>query len=390
MIEFTNDGLRVQTYQEIFDELAAAYRTIYGPDINLDPDSPDGQRVGIEAKARLDLQTFALNLYNQLDPDLSAGEMLNKVIKFAGISRRPATRSQVDVTITIDRDLTLAAGYTVEDDLGQKWITADDRNLLTGANTVTLVAEEFGAIEADAGTITEPVTVVIGVVSVTNPSAATVGRNEETDAELRIRRNLSLENPATSTVGGLYSALGNLTGVTDLKVYENTSDTTDATLNLAAHSIWCIVEGGTIADIVETIVKNKTGGTGLKGGVTGTFDETLINSDGTERTIEHVAVFDRPTDVPLYVTLTVEGINGATVNTTAIKDAIAARMLRIAESVAASQLYEDAYSVADDYAVTQLEISDDNATFTDGLLSPGSDGRFTVDVANITITDITS
>ncbi|OQY25514.1 MAG: hypothetical protein B6244_14960 [Candidatus Cloacimonetes bacterium 4572_55] len=63
-LEFTPDGIKIQTYEEIFDFLAEGYRAIYGVDINLDQDSPDGQRVGIEAKARLDIQTFALALYN--------------------------------------------------------------------------------------------------------------------------------------------------------------------------------------------------------------------------------------------------------------------------------------------------------------------------------------
>jgi len=38
--EFTNTGIQVQTFQEIYDELADGYRDIYGEDINLDPDSP--------------------------------------------------------------------------------------------------------------------------------------------------------------------------------------------------------------------------------------------------------------------------------------------------------------------------------------------------------------
>ena len=46
---FTPDGIQVQTFQEIYDELAAGYRVIYGEDINLEPNSPDGQRVAIEA-----------------------------------------------------------------------------------------------------------------------------------------------------------------------------------------------------------------------------------------------------------------------------------------------------------------------------------------------------
>lgn len=386
---FTPDGLTIQTFDEIYAELAAGYQAIYGTDINLDPDSPDGQRVGIEAKARLDAQAFALALYNQLDPDLSAGEMLNKIIKLAGITRRPATRSQVDVTVTTDRDLTLPGGYAVDDDLGQTWITTSTKALTTGANTVTLVSEVFGAVEAGIGTVTTPATIVIGVLSVTNPAIATVGRDEETDAELRIRRNQSLQTPATSTVGGLFSALGNLAGVTDLVVYENDQDTLDAVRNIAPHTIWCVIEGGTVADIIEAIAKNKTGGTGIKGAVTGTYNETLYKPDGTPYTIVHTMAFDRPVDVPLYITLTVNGTGGAVVDTDAIKNALVAYEFSIAEGISAAELYATVYSVANNFTATLLKVSDDDITYTDGLLSPGYVGLFSLDVANITITDIT-
>lgn len=388
-LQFSTDGLQIQTYQEIFDEIAADYRAIYGPDINLDPDSPDGQRVGIEAKARLDLQTFALNLYNQFDPDFSAGEMLNKIIKLSGISRGIPARSQVDVTVTTDRALSLPEGYAVEDDLGQTWITTEEKALVLGANTVTLVAEDFGALEADAATVTNPVTIVIGVLSVTNPAAATTGREEETDAELRTRRNRSLVTPATSTTGGLFTALADITGVTDLAIYENDQDTLDAVLNIDPHTLWCIVEGGEVADIVETIAKNKTGGTGLKGGTSSTYTEELTKPDGTPYTIIHTMYFDRPTTVDLYVELTVEGVDGAFVDTDAIKAALVALDFSIGASLSAADLYRTVYSVADNFTATLLEISDDDVTYTDGRLTPAADEVYTIDTANITITDIT-
>ena len=389
-MSFTFDatGLTVQTYQEIYDELVAGYQAIYGADINLDPDSPDGQRVGIEAKARLDLQAFALSLYNQFDPDLSTGEMLNIIIKLAGITRRPGTRSQVDVTITTDRDLTLPAGYAVEDGLGQTWITLASQLLTTGANTVTLVSEDFGAIEADADTVTEPATVIIGVVSVTNPTAATVGQDEETDPELRIRRNRSLRNPATSTLGGLFSALGSVSGVTDVSTYENDTDSTDAD-GVPAHHVWCIVEGGTISDIIEAIAKNKTAGAGTVGTVSDIYTETLSRPDGSTYTIDHVMEFDRPTDVPIYITLTGEGIDGATVDMAAIEAALEDYTFYIAQGLDAAELYSTVYSAGDNFTATLLQISDDDTTYTAGRLTPALDEKYSIDAANITITDIT-
>ena len=388
-LEFTTTGLTIQTYQEVYEELVAAYQTIYGVDINTDADSPDGQRIGIESKLVADMQAFALQLYNQMDPVLSSGESLNKLIKLAGLFRQPAARSQVDATVTTDRALTLPSGYAVLDDLDQRWVTTASQALISGANTVTLVSEDFGAVAADADTITSPADIILGVVSVTNALAATVGRDEETDPALRARRDRSLQAPATSTIGGLFSALGNLPGVTDLVVYENDTDALDAVRNIEAHTIWCVIAGGTTADIIESLAKNKTGGTGTKGTVTGTYSETLYKPDGTPYYIVHDMAFDRPVDVPLYVTLTVEGPAGGVIDADAIKAAIAAHEFHISESVTAGGLYCAAYSVADNYTVTLLEISDDDITYTDGLLSPGYDGLFSLDVANIVLTDIT-
>ncbi len=40
---FTADGLEIETYQEIFDRKVAGYKAIYGNDIDLEPNTPDGQ-----------------------------------------------------------------------------------------------------------------------------------------------------------------------------------------------------------------------------------------------------------------------------------------------------------------------------------------------------------
>lgn len=387
--EFTSTGLTIQTYQEIYDELVAGYEAIYGSDINTDADSPDGQRIGIEAKARLDLQTFALALYSQMDPDAAVGEWLNVLIKFAGIARRAATRSQVDVTVTVDRDLTLPDGYTVNDELDQAWITTAEEACTIGANVITLVAEEYGAVEADADTVNDPADIILGVVSVTNAAIATAGVDEETDQELRIRRNLSLLAPSTSSAGGMFTALGNVANVTDVAVYENATNDYDSDLALNPHSLWCIVEGGATSDIAEAMVKAKTAGTGLKGSVSDTYDETLYRPDLTPYTLTHTMYFDRPTTVDMYIHLTVEGIAGAYVDKDRIKAALAALTFSIGDAVTAGDLYATVYSAASNFTATDLEVSDDGVTYTDGRLSPGADGVFSVSAANITITDIT-
>ena len=192
--ELTRDGVEIQTLSEILEELSENYRAIYGDDINLDQDTPDGQRVALEAKLLADLQLFAANLYAQFDPDFSIGEIQNKIIKIAGVTRNPATRSSVEMTITTNQAVTLPEGYTVKDDLGQNWITTEVNSLISGANTVSMFGEFFGSFEADPNTITTPVTIILGVVSVTNPLASVSGADEETDEELRILKVREFDN----------------------------------------------------------------------------------------------------------------------------------------------------------------------------------------------------
>ena len=386
---FTPDGIQVQTFQEIYDELAAGYRVIYGEDINLEPNSPDGQRVAIEAQLVLDSQSFGALEYNQRDPDFALGQSLNSIIKLSGITRRPATRSQVDVTVVTDRPLTLPVDYTVEDDLGQSWSTLAARTLIAGTTTVTVFAVNFGAIAADPDTIVNPVTVVIGVQSVTNPTAATVGIDEETDQELRIRRNRSLETPTSSSTGRMFTALANLPNVTDVAVYENDTDTTDSD-GIPAHSLWVVVEGGAVSDIVETMTKNKTGGKGMVGAVTGTFSEDFKRPNGTTFTIVHSMTFDRPVDVPVLVRLDATFVDvNLPIDDELIRQEIATKQFGTGDSLKASSLYVLAFNSGENFIPTNLEISRDaGASWTGGQLIADLNEKFSIASADVTVTEV--
>jgi uncharacterized phage protein gp47/JayE len=387
--KFTPDGIQVQTFQEIYDELAAGYRAIYGEDINLDADSPDGQRVAIEAQLVLDAQSFGALEYNQRDPDFALGQSLNSIIKLAGISRRLATRSQVDVVVTTDRPLTLPPDYAVEDNLGQAWTTLNAIAVPAGVTTVTLFAENFGAVEADPATVVNPVTVVIGVLSVTNTLSAVVGIDEETDQELRVRRNRSLETPQSSSTGRMFTALASLTNVTDVAVYENDTDVTDAD-GIPAHSLWVVVEGGAVADIVESMTKNKTGGKGIVGAVTGTFNESVLRPDGATFVIVHDMTFDRPVLVPVLVRLTATRKDAADpVDEALIAQEIAKRVFVIGENLLANDLYRLVFNAGDNFIPTVLEVSiDAGVSWTDGRVLSAPNEKFTLDAADVTVTEI--
>lgn len=383
------NGIQLDSFNTIFDDIAQGFKDIYGDDINLDQDTPDGQQVGIFANAIYDLQTLLAKMYNGFDPDYAEGHELDKILKLIATTRLSATKSTVDVNITVSSNVSLPATYTIKDVNGQEWIITSAQTLTTGTTLVSFKASDWGAVEAASDTITKPVTILTQVTSITNPLAAIPGRDEETDVELRKRRKKLIGYNAESTVGGLLGKLLKLEDVTDAVIYENSTDTYDATRDIDPHTIWIIVESGAIEDIAEIIALDKTAGTGLKGSVTSTYTELFERTNGTFRTHYHEVKFDRPTEVDLYITFDVEKrLPTDLIDTDAIKAALEALYFNINQTITATELYATIYSAGTNFIASNLLISLDDITYVDDKLSPGYDERPVINIANITITEL--
>ncbi|ECS1286064.1 baseplate J/gp47 family protein, partial [Salmonella enterica] len=292
-LQFSDNGLETSTLRELFQELSDGYKGIYGQDIDLDQESPDGQRVAIEAQARADIEAALQWLYSQMDPDFNTGDMQQIIAKLHGLFLRPGSRSQRDLKVTTDRPLLLYSGYKIRDQANQVWVIRQDVTVPAGVTSVTFFAQNFGKV---TGLVTDTFTQLTpepGVVSIISDSAVVVGRDEETPEEFRQRRNRSLENPATGSTGAVFAKVAQLTGVIDLNIGENDTKIDNQTTGIPANSIWLVVEGGAISEIVEVMVKQKGGGTGTKGSITGRYTETLIRPDGTSFLIAHELQLDR-------------------------------------------------------------------------------------------------
>jgi len=138
-------------------------------------------------------------------------------------------------------------------------------------------------------------------------------------------------------------------------------------------------------------VKQKGGGTGTKGNITGRYVESLVRPDGSVLQIAHDLELDRPIYKPLFIKLTAKRKSASDpVDTDSLKEALASRVMHIGESIDANEFYADGYGTSRvNYVLTDLEISDDGASFTDGELLPGFQGKFTLDVENISINEVT-
>lgn len=173
-------------------------------------------------------------------------------------------------------------------------------NLLLVGNLVqTKVAKraEFasvvsGPLEVSPNTVTVIVTPVLGWDSVNNPVPAITGTTKESDIELRERFRQSKYLRASNTTDSLYSALLELDGVQEIKLYDNPTDFVDAN-GLPPHSFAVLILGGSDNEIGQVIWRNTPLGIASQG----SQEVAVVNSQG----VEQVVKFDRPVYVPIYV-----------------------------------------------------------------------------------------
>ena len=139
-------GLVVKTLNEIVADLETGLRGIYGSDINLDQNSPDGQLVNIFAQAAVDIRELAQQIYNSFDPDLAIGRILDQRVVINNIERQGGTYTVQPIDIVVDRTVSLTGldanyndpdgtGYTVQDDEGNQFILIDSVELTAGSYT---------------------------------------------------------------------------------------------------------------------------------------------------------------------------------------------------------------------------------------------------------------
>ncbi len=296
MTQVTSLGFLRTRLDERLEQLKADYRAIYGEDIQIEADDVDGEFLGLLAQAINDLDSLAEVVYNSLNPQSATGLAQSRLVQLNGIRRIPGIFSFVDLTVTGQQGTFIPTNSIAKDAVtGAKWLTQSDVTLdATGLAVVTARAENLGAVGAVAGDITKMDTPVFGWQTVINVSPATPGRDEETDEELRVRRTKSTNTPAQTIVDAVYGAIANLPGVRLARVYENDEDTVDVN-GQPAHSIYCVVEGGVVADIAQIIWLKKTAGTTT----IGDLPTTVYDSQG----LAHVINLTRPDYSDAYITV---------------------------------------------------------------------------------------
>lgn len=159
---------------------------------------------------------------------------------------------------------------------------------------VIMTATATGPIIANAGTLINVVTPIIGLDDSLNITDAVVGRDVETDNAYRARRAETLQVAGAGTVEAIRSKLLEVDGVTAVVVFENNEDIPDLQ-GRPPHSFEAVVQGGDDQDIADEIWAVKPAGIKTDGSQV----ETIVDSQGQD----HLIYFSRPTNLIVYVKL---------------------------------------------------------------------------------------
>lgn len=254
-------GLHIPTYNDILEDMITSMKQIYGDDLYLDNSSPDYQLLSIFALKQSDTLQAMAYAYNARSPETAIGTSLDSVVKLNGIKRKAASKSTCQVKIT-GTPFTQIVNGAVRDRAGLTWDLPSSVVIDSSGTTYTVATcRTAGAVSALAGDISQIETPTYGWVSVTNEVAAVLGNAQETDAQLRERQTISTANPSQTMLDGTKGAIAALKNVSRYAVYENdtnvSSVTDDNPYGLPAHSVTCVVEGGTDEDVAEAIFLHK-------------------------------------------------------------------------------------------------------------------------------------
>ncbi len=375
----TPTGFNRKDLSAIKAELEASWVSIFGSSINLAPQSPDGQIIGVFAAMLADVWAVAQESYDAFNPSAARGALLSNLVQINGITRIGASSSEAVLTLTGTNGTVIPLGSRVSTGTVE-FATTAAATISGGTATVTAAAVIAGPTPALAGTIQQIITPVSGWLTVNNAADAVLGRDAETDAALRRRRVLSVAYAGTSMYDSLAAGLAALT--TRYKLYENATSTTDADGN-APHSIRAVVEGGLDADIAESIYERKAAGIGTNGAES----VDVIGADGSAHTI----LFDRVALAPVKIIVnrtTYAGypVNGDELIKQAIVDYFASQLADgtdygIGDDVVSSRLYVPVHSVPG-VRITSILIAFDPTT-------PVSSADLVVSNLQRAVTDIT-
>lgn len=323
MYEYVTDrGVIIPDTQTLNDEVIAEWRDAFGVDLTITPDTPQGVMITAETAAREGVTANNATVANQINPNINGGVFLDGVCALLGLERMRGLPTVVQgVVFSGVPGTIIPSGSRARNTATGDIYLSNDAYVIEPGGTVAgaMSCDTDGPVELPIGALTTVIDSVLGWESVNNPIAGVLGQSEQSDNSLRELRRVTLARQTISTREAQISGLNQIDGVTSVAFRENiaaTSQTIDGIL-MVAHSVWAGVDGGNDQVIADSLLRNKTDGAGWNGG-------TTVNVTDPHSGQVYPVKFQRPTIVPVFVTITISVNNDPSNPLVVVPNSIAA------------------------------------------------------------------
>lgn len=372
MVDFNyviTTGTIVPDTSDLRDDVIAEWRTAFGQDLVVTPETPQGVIITMEVESRDAMVRNNAEVANQINPDIAGGVWLDALWSLTAGSRRGATRSTLIGVEFRGTALTLipAGSIATVEGSGEQFYTTG--NILldsTGFATGTMESVNTGPVGAPVGQLVQVASSVLGWEQVTNPNAAELGRLVESDIAGRRRRRQTLALQSVALPEAIISRLYDIDGVRSLSFRENVTDASIVIdgVTLVEHSIYVCVEGGTNLEVATALLETKSLGAAWNGAV-------VVNVTEPASGQVYQVKFDRPTVRTFLARVTVKSstLDVQTIVPSAIAQYVAGELegeqgLVVGADVSAFELAGAVNQVEPRIFVTKVELSQDGITWS--------------------------
>ena len=269
---FTSTGVQLADPQALLagiqaDQVAAFALT--GKTLNTELTTPQGQIASSEAYILSAFQALLAQMVANVDPLTSSGAYQDALGRIYFLTRQQATFATVSALVTGTPGADLPMGSQVISSDGTIWASTADTTFSPGPGTatVTFQATTSGSVPAAGINDLSIYQSVVNWLAVSNSAPSVPGVNTESRAAFETRRAASVQIGGVGTVQAVRAAIANVTGVSDVYVYNNGSDSPitagSTSYPIPAHSIAINVTGGDQTAIAQAIQSKLDCGCGM-------------------------------------------------------------------------------------------------------------------------------
>ena len=303
------------------------YRGLFGADLIIDDESPEGLIINAEVEQRDALAKNNANLANQINPNLAEGVFLDALFALLGGERDDGlpTTFSVAPTVTGVNGTVIPAQSRAESTSGDIFESVAEVTIPpSGTTTVQFQSVEDRAIQVEPGELNSILDQVLGWETVDNTVAATPGRVRQSDQAARLLRRETLAFQGRSTPQAVFANVRAVDDVASLSFRENIESTVEIIdgVTLPAHSVYVCVDGGLDLSVASSLLNSKTAGSQWHNGESANAVSVQVTEPVSGQ--NYTVIFDRPDDVPMECSFTISTAASVADPAQAVRDAVLA------------------------------------------------------------------